>query len=61
MKRKIILFTGGRQDYYLLKPLMTELLKRGHAEVGFLVGETHFSKLYGNTVQQIKLDILECH
>ncbi len=56
MKRKIILFTGGRQDYYLLKPLMTELLKRGLAEVGFLVGETHFSKLYGNTVKQIKLD-----
>ena len=56
MKRKIILFTGGRQDYYLLKPLMTELLKRGLAEVGFLVGETHFSKLYGYTVKQIKLD-----
>ena len=28
MTRKIAIFTGGRQDYYLLKPLILELLKK---------------------------------
>ncbi len=56
MKKKVLIFSGGRQDYYLLKPLVSELLKINTLEAGFLLGETHFSKLYGKTINQIKKD-----
>ena len=42
MTRKIAIFTGGRQDYYLLKPLILELLKKP-VKTGFFLAGTHLS------------------
>ena len=38
-KKKIAIFTGGRQDYYLLKPLILELLKKP-VKAGFFSGHS---------------------
>lgn len=55
-KRRIAIFTGGRAEYGLLRPLIRELLGRASLDVGLFVGGSHFSEDFGNTAQEIEAD-----
>ena len=56
MKKKILFFTGSRADYGILKPLITKVIKKNYAKVELAAAGQHFSKIFGNTYQQILKD-----
>ena len=58
MKKKVLIFTGSRADYGLLKPLIHRFKKDISTELILAAGGQHFSKLYGNTYKEILKDNL---
>ena|SRR6218665_1180402 len=55
-KKKIIVFTGARSEYGLLKPLIQLLLKQEQFETEIAVAGGHLSKNQGYTVTEIDAD-----
>lgn len=56
LKKKIIVFTGARSEYGLLKPLIQVLLKREEFETEIAVAGGHLSQSQGYTVTEIDAD-----
>ncbi len=56
MKKKIIVFTGSRADYGILRPLIFKLKEYKNIDTFIAASTHHFSKNYGNTYKQILKD-----
>jgi len=54
MKKKVVVYSGGRADYYILKPLIKELSKV--ININLIAGPHHFAKEFGSTYKNIKQD-----
>ena len=60
MGRKICVFTGGRAEYGLLKPLLNEVKKDLSLELQLLVSGMHLSREFGLTYKVIEEDGFVC-
>jgi GDP/UDP-N,N'-diacetylbacillosamine 2-epimerase (hydrolysing) len=58
--KKICVFTGGRAEYGLLKPLLTELKNNENIELQILVAGMHLSPEFGLTYKLIEQDGFVC-
>ena len=56
MKKKILIFTGSRADYSLLKPLIKIAKKDKKIKLSIAASSLHFSKLFGFTYKEILKD-----
>ena len=56
MKKKILIFTGSRADYGLLKPLISRIKKDKRYKFLIAAGSHHFSKNLGFTYKEIVKD-----
>ena len=56
MKKKILVFTGSRADYGLLKPLIERLKNDKKIKLILVAGSHHFSKTFGFTYKEILND-----
>lgn len=56
MKKKILIFTGSRADYGLLKPLIRNIKIDKYFLLTLVAGSHHFSKKYGFTFKEILND-----
>ena len=56
MKRKIVVTTGARSEYGILKSILTEIQKSKKLELYLIVSGMHLSKKYGLTINEIKKD-----
>ena len=54
-KNKILIYSGSRSEYGILKYLMFEFKKK-NINFKLLLSGTHFSKRYGNTYKEVKND-----
>ena len=54
--RKVCIFTGGRAEYGLLRPLLKELSNDPNVELQLLVSGMHLSNEFGLTYQEIEKD-----
>ena len=54
MKRKIVVTTGTRSEYGLLRPLLKEINSSKKLELYLIVTGMHLSKKYGKTIDEIK-------
>ena len=55
-KKKVLIVTGSRSEYDLLKPLIFEFKKNKNFKTKILVTGSHLSKKYGNTYKKILKD-----
>ena len=56
MKRKIVVTTGTRAEYGILRPLLKLIQKSKKLELYLVVTGTHLSKKHGFTINEIKKD-----
>jgi GDP/UDP-N,N'-diacetylbacillosamine 2-epimerase (hydrolysing) len=56
MKKKILVSTGTRAEYGLLRPLLYKIKKSKKLDLLLVVTGTHLSKKYGHTINEIKKD-----
>ena len=56
MNKKILVFTGSRADYSLLKNLILEIKNSKNNKCEILAGTAHYSKFYGFTYKELKKD-----
>ena len=56
VKRKIVVTTGSRADYGLLRPILRIILLNKKLELYLIVTGTHLSKQHGYTIDEIKKD-----
>ena len=56
MKKKIIVFTGSRADYGLLRPLIKRIKNNKLIDLTIVAGSHHFSKMLGLTYKEILKD-----
>jgi len=56
MKKKILVTTGTRADYGILRPLLTEINKNKKFDLFLIVCGMHLSKKHGMTINEIKKD-----
>ncbi len=54
MKKKIVIFSGGRSDFGLLKNIILKFQKSKKFTTSLVVGPSHFSKKFGFTYREIK-------
>ena len=59
--RKVCIFTGGRAEYGLLRPLLQELKNDPDVELQLLVSGMHLSPEFGLTYQEIERDGYVCN
>ena len=59
MNKKILVFTGSRADYSLLKNLILEIKYSKNNKCEILVGTAHYSKYYGLTFKEIERDDIQ--
>lgn len=59
--KKICVFTGGRAEYGLLKPLLLELQRNKDVELQILVAGMHLSREFGLTYRLIEQDGFVCN
>ena len=55
-KRKIMVLTGTRAEYGLLKPLLGDLARRESLKVGLVAVGAHLSHEFGHTIDEIVCD-----
>lgn len=55
-KLKLCVFSAGRSDYFLLKPLLKKINENNECSLKLVTGNMHSSKEFGNTCQLIKAD-----
>ena len=56
MKKKILIFTGSRADYGLMKNLIFEIKKQKKINCEIVAGSAHYSNYFGSTYQEIETD-----
>lgn len=56
MKRKILVTTGTRAEYGILRPVLQSIKASKKLELFLVVTGTHLSKKYGTTINEIKKD-----
>ena len=56
MKKKILVTTGTRSEYGILRPLLKKIQQSKKLELLLVVTGTHLSKKHGYTINQIKKD-----
>ena len=56
MKRKIVVTTGARSEYGILRPVLLDIKKSKKLELQLIVSGMHLSKKYGLTINEIKKD-----
>lgn len=56
MKRRILVFTGSRAEYGLLRNVIYNLSCDNKVELHILASGTHLSEKYGSTIKEIKND-----
>ncbi len=56
MKRKIVVTTGTRAEYGLLRLLLNEIKSSKKLELNLIVAGMHLSKKHGNTIKEIRND-----
>ena len=54
MKKKIAIYSGGRADYHILKPLVKKLSLKNNTYL--IAGPHHFAKEFGCTYKEIVND-----
>ena len=54
--KKILAVTGIRSEYFILQPVLDEIVKRNDLELKLVVTGTHLSPMYGNTYKIIEND-----
>ena len=59
--KKICIFTGGRAEYGLLRPLLKELKNNKNIELQILVSGMHLSPEFGLTYREIEKDGFVCN
>lgn len=59
MKKKILVTTGTRAEYGILRPVLQAIQKSKKLELYLVVTGTHLSKKYGLTINEIKRDRLK--
>ncbi|EKO5124731.1 UDP-N-acetylglucosamine 2-epimerase [Vibrio fluvialis] len=59
--RKVCIFTGGRAEYGLLRPLLQELKDDENVELQLLVSGMHLSPEFGLTYKEIEKDGYVCN
>jgi GDP/UDP-N,N'-diacetylbacillosamine 2-epimerase (hydrolysing) len=59
MKKKILIFTGSRADYGLMKNLIFEIKKQKKINCEIVAGSAHYSKYFGSTYKEIEDDKLK--
>jgi len=55
-KRKILVTTGTRAEYGILRPILHQIMKSKKLELILVVTGTHLSKKHGYTIDEIKKD-----
>src|SRR3989338_11038640 len=55
-KKKILIITGTRAEYGLLKPVINRMLRSNKLTAQLLVTGIHTLKIFGNTIEEIKKD-----
>ena len=55
-KKKILIISGSRSDYSLLKPLILNLRKDSSLITKLVITGSHLKKKFGLTIQEIKKD-----
>ena len=55
-RRKIIVTTGTRAEYGILRPILKEITARKNLQLILVVTGTHLSKKHGMTINEIKKD-----
>ena len=55
-KKSILIVTGARSDYGLLRPIMREILKSKELELRVLVTGMHTLKAFGSTMDLVRAD-----
>jgi GDP/UDP-N,N'-diacetylbacillosamine 2-epimerase (hydrolysing) len=61
MKRKILVTTGTRAEYGILRPILNQIIKSRKLQLILVVTGTHLSKKYGYTINEIKKDGFHIH
>lgn len=61
MIKKVCVFTGGRAEYGLLKPLLDEINTDKTLELNLIVSGTHLSNEFGLTYKKIEDDGFVCN
>jgi len=56
MKKKILVSTGARSEYGILRPLLKEIQKSKKLKLILIVTGSHLSKKHGYTINEIKKD-----
>lgn len=56
MKRKILVTTGTRAEYGILRPVLQAIQESKKLELYLVVAGTHLSKKYGMTINEIRRD-----
>jgi GDP/UDP-N,N'-diacetylbacillosamine 2-epimerase (hydrolysing) len=59
--KKIVVTTGTRADYGMLRPILLEIKKSKKFKLYLLVTGTHISKKYGMTINEIRKDGFKIH
>lgn len=54
--KKILAVTGIRSEYFILQPILDEIMKRDDLQLKLVVTGTHLSPTYGNTYKIIEND-----
>ena len=56
MNKKVLIFTGSRADYGLLKNLIFKIKSEKKINCEVVAGSAHYSKYYGSTFKEIEKD-----
>ena len=56
MNKKVLIFTGSRADYGLLKNLIFKIKSEKKINCEVAAGSAHYSKYYGSTFKEIEKD-----
>ncbi len=55
MSRKIVVFTGNRSEYGLLRPVIKELCREASFEISLIISASHLDRDFGETLDEIEL------
>ena len=61
MKKKILVTTGSRSDYGILKPVINEIAKSKKLDLILIASGMHLSKKHGTSLNEIKQDGFKIH
>ncbi|MDC0233038.1 UDP-N-acetylglucosamine 2-epimerase [Pelagibacteraceae bacterium] len=56
MKFKVVIFSGSRSEYSLIKPILQNFKKKKIVSLYSVISNSHFQKEYGNSYNEFKKD-----